>query len=102
MPVFAFKFGKTAYITDVNHIPPEQYPMLGGLDLLILEAFRFEPHFSHYSLDEAVEVAKTIGAKQTYFTHASHVFDHETINRRLPKGMALAYDGLRLTVTSEE
>ena len=94
MPVTAFRFENTAYITDVNNIPEENFQKLTNLDLLILEAFRFEKHISHYSLDEAVSVAGRIKARQTLFTHISHAFDHNTINSQLPAGISLAYDGL--------
>ena len=97
--VLGFRFGNIAYCTDTNRIPPESLAQLGGLDVLILDALRPRPHVSHFSLSEAVEMAKRIGAKRTFFTHMCHDLEHEATNASLPSGMELAYDGLRLTLS---
>ncbi|REK11470.1 MAG: MBL fold metallo-hydrolase [Planctomycetota bacterium] len=97
--VLGFRFGNVAYCTDTNTIPEESWPKLAGLDVLILDALRPKSHPTHFSLDEAVEVAKRVGAKRTYFTHMSHDLEHEATNRALPEGMELAYDGLRIPLT---
>jgi phosphoribosyl 1,2-cyclic phosphate phosphodiesterase len=94
--VLGFRFGDIAYCTDTNRIPPESKALLQGLDVLIVDALRHTPHVTHFSLDEAIETARELGAKQTYFTHMSHELDHEATNAALPAGMQLAYDGLRL------
>lgn len=99
MPVTAFRFANTAYVTDVNFIPEENFELLSDLDLLILEAFRYEKHIAHYSLDEAVAVAERIGARRTLFTHLSHAFDQEEVDKFLPATMSLAYDGLHISLT---
>ena len=99
MPVTAFRFGKTAYITDVNFIPDEHFSLLEDLDLLVLEAFRYEPHVSHYSLDEAVAIATKIGAKKTLFTHISHDLDHDKVSKNLPGSISLAFDGLKIDLS---
>ena len=70
--------------------------MLQDLDVLILDALRQTPHPAHFTLAEAVEMARRIGARKTYFSHMTHQLGHEATNRELPDGMALAYDGLRL------
>jgi phosphoribosyl 1,2-cyclic phosphate phosphodiesterase len=97
--VLGFRFGNVAYCTDTNGIPPESWPLLAGLDVLVLDALRPKPHPTHYSLDEAVDVARRVGAKRTYFTHMSHDLEHEATNALLPQGMELAYDGLRVPLT---
>jgi phosphoribosyl 1,2-cyclic phosphate phosphodiesterase len=97
--VLGFRFGNLAYCTDTNGIPPESRPLLEGLDVLVLDALRAKPHPTHFSLAEAVEVARELGARRTYFTHMSHDLEHEATNRDLPEGMELAYDGLRLPLT---
>ena len=94
MPVLGFRIGAFAYLTDTNHIPPEAYERLHGLDVLVLDALRHEPHRSHFTIPEAIEVARRIGAKKTYFTHMTHTVLHAEEDRRLPEGMALGYDGL--------
>ena len=94
--VLGFRIGNIAYCTDTNEIPAESMALLEGLDLLILDALRWRSHVTHFSLDEAVEVARQLGPKQTLFTHLSHDLDHEETNRKLPGNMQLAYDGQRI------
>ena len=97
--VLGFRFDNIAYCTDTNEIPPETMQRLKGLDVLILDALRPQPHVTHFSLDQAVEVAGRIGARQTFFTHMSHELEHEATCKSLPDGMDLAYDGLRIPLT---
>jgi phosphoribosyl 1,2-cyclic phosphate phosphodiesterase len=94
--VLGFRAGNVAYCTDVNAIPPESIARLAGLDVLVLDALRPRGHATHFSLEEAIEVARQLAPRQTYFTHMSHELEHETTNATLPDGMALAYDGLRI------
>ena len=94
-----FRIGNIAYCTDVNEIPEQSWSLLDGLDVLILDALRERPHVTHFSLDEAIEAARRTGAKQVYFTHICHDLDHEATNRRLPAGMSLAHDGLRIPLS---
>jgi phosphoribosyl 1,2-cyclic phosphate phosphodiesterase len=94
--VLGFRFGDVAYCTDTNHIPVETWALLEGLDVLILDCLRPRPHATHFGLDEAIDVAHRVGARRTLFTHISHELEHETTNAQLPRGMELAYDGLRL------
>jgi phosphoribosyl 1,2-cyclic phosphate phosphodiesterase len=98
--VLGFRIGKVAYCTDTNEIPDTSWPLLRDLDVLILDALRRRPHPTHFCLDEAVRAAKRIGARRTYFTHMSHDLDHEATNAMLPAGIELAYDGLRIPLTS--
>ncbi len=93
LPVLAFRFGGFGYVTDVNHIPDEAMAKLHGLELLILDAVRFDPHVTHFGLYEALDVVKVLQPKQTLFTHLSHRFDHDAVNADLPPGCALAFDG---------
>ena len=97
--VLGFRFGNVAYCTDTNEIPTESLPLLANLDVLILDALRPQPHATHFSLDEAIVAAEKTGARRTVFTHMSHNLEHEATNARLPAGMELAYDGMRLPLT---
>lgn len=97
--VLGFRFGNIAYCTDTNRIPPESWPLLEGLDVLVLDALRLKPHPTHFSLKEAVEVAQRVGAKRTLLTHMSHDIEHAATSASLPAGIELAYDGLRLPLT---
>jgi phosphoribosyl 1,2-cyclic phosphate phosphodiesterase len=94
MPVLGYRIGGFAYLTDTNQIPDESLELLKDLELLVLDALRPRPHATHFSLDQAVEVAGKIEARQTVFTHVSHMLDHEETNKGLGKGMELAYDGM--------
>ncbi len=97
--VLGFRIGNVAYCTDTNEIPPASEALLQGLDVLVLDALRARPHITHFSLDEAVDAAARLQPKRVYFTHISHELDHEATNARLPAGMELAYDGLRIALT---
>lgn len=97
--VLGFRFGNVAYCTDVNKIPPESMDLLQGLDVLVLDALRPRPHVTHFSLDEAIEVARKLTPKRTIFTHIAHDLGHAATNAKLPTGMELGYDGLRVNLT---
>lgn len=97
LPVLGFRIGNFSYITDANSIPNETYSLLEGSEILVLNALQKEPHISHFTLEQAIEQARRIGAKNTYFTHISHRLGvHEEIEKELPEGVHLAYDGLKL------
>lgn len=99
LSVYGFRVGNFTYITDANYISPEEIEKIKGSDILVLNALRHEPHISHFTLEEAIALAKEIGAKQTYFTHASHQLGlHATLNEALPEGMYMAYDGLQIEI----
>lgn len=97
--VLGFRFGNVAYCTDVSEIPAASWSLLEGLDTLVLDALRTRPHPTHLCLDEAVAIARRLRPRQTLFTHISHDLDFESTNARLPSGMALAYDGQRISLT---
>ena len=99
MPITGFRFGKAAYLTDVSDIPEASFPLLEGLDYLVLSALRYQPHPSHATVSQAIAWAERIGAKQTWLTHIAHELGHEETNHNLPTGIALAYDGLELAVS---
>lgn len=99
--ILGFRVGNVAYCTDTNQIPPESMAMLEGLDILILDGLRPEPHITHFSLGEAVEIARRLAPVRAYFTHISHRLEHDETNRELPPGMELAYDGLRIPLGTE-
>ncbi|WP_439489007.1 MBL fold metallo-hydrolase [Algoriphagus sp.] len=99
LPVLGFRIGDFTYITDANYISEESLRLIEGTETLVLNALRRESHISHFTLAEAISVAKRTGAKQTYFTHISHQLGlHSAVEEELPEGIALAYDGLQLTL----
>ena len=93
-PVLGFRLGAFAYLTDCSRIPEASWPLLGDLDVLVLDALRERPHPTHFSLGEAVDAARRIGSRRTFFTHICHDLGHEATSAKLPPSMQLAYDGL--------
>ncbi len=100
MPVFGFRFGKFTYITDANRIEPNEKEKIKGSEVLVVNALRHKTHISHFTLDEAIDLVTELKVPQAYFTHVSHQLGkHADINKELPGGMQLAYDGLTLSFT---
>jgi phosphoribosyl 1,2-cyclic phosphate phosphodiesterase len=97
MPVYGFRFGKVTYITDANRIDESEKEKIWGSEVLIINALRKEKHISHFSLAEAVDLAKELRIPQAYFIHISHQLGlHAEVEAELPEGIHLAYDGLEL------
>jgi phosphoribosyl 1,2-cyclic phosphate phosphodiesterase len=95
--ILGFRIGPFAYITDTNGVPPASMKLLEGIEVLALDGLRpSPPHPTHFTIDEAIACAKEIGARMTYLIHLTHDIDHEPFAATLPKGVALAYDGLEL------
>ena len=95
MPILAFRIGNMAWVTDMTEMPEESNVFLENLDCLIMNALRLEPHWTHQSLPEAIERAKNISAKETYFIHASHHIGlHADVEKMLPEHMYQTYDGM--------
>jgi phosphoribosyl 1,2-cyclic phosphate phosphodiesterase len=97
--VLGFRFGNIAYCTDTNAIPDESWPLLAGLDVLVLDCLRPTRHPTHFSLDEAVAVAARVGAKRTLLVHMAHDIRHADVALRLPAGVEFAVDGLEVPLT---
>jgi len=98
LPVAGFRFGNAAYLTDMNRIPAASLPLLEGLDVLILDALRPQPHPSHANLAEALEWVERVRPRRAWFTHMSHEVDHEATEKTFPEHVRLSYDGLRLPI----
>lgn len=101
MGITGFRFGRTAYMTDVSAIPEESFALLKDLDHVVLSALRHKPHPSHATVEQAVEWAQRIGAKHTWLTHIAHELSHEKTNAMLPPEIRLAYDGLTFPIELE-
>jgi phosphoribosyl 1,2-cyclic phosphate phosphodiesterase len=96
LPILGFRIGDAAYCTDVSEIPAESWELLEGLDTLVLDALRDTPHPTHFSLGQALEVVQRVRPRRAYFTHVSHSLEYHATNARLPDGVELSYDGLRI------
>ncbi len=94
--VLGFRVGNVAYCTDVSHIPESSFELLEGVEVLVLDALRADPHATHFSIDEAIEAAQRIGAKKTWFTHCACKLNYETVNPLMPDGIEIGYDGLQI------
>jgi phosphoribosyl 1,2-cyclic phosphate phosphodiesterase len=92
--VFGYRLDALGYLTDVKAVSDDVVARLRGVRLLVLNALFDEPHPSHLSIAEAVEVARAVGAPRTLFTHLTHRFTHVELAARLPEGIEPAYDGL--------
>ena len=95
--VFGYRLDGLGYLTDVKAVPQDVVTRLRGVRLLVLNALFEQPHPSHLSIGEAVEVARAVGAPRTLFTHLTHRFRHAELAARLPEGIEPAYDGLVAT-----
>ena len=93
-PILGWRTGRFAYLTDCSVIPTESWPLLDGLDVVVIDALRDRPHPTHFTVAEAIDAARRIGAARTYFTHMCHDLPHAATCARLPETMQLAYDGL--------
>jgi phosphoribosyl 1,2-cyclic phosphate phosphodiesterase len=101
MDVHGYRFGDFTYITDANHIDDSEKEKIKGTQVLVINALRKEKHLSHFTLQEAIDLATELEIPTTYFTHLSHQMGlHDEVSASLPKGMFLAYDGLVLDVNN--
>jgi phosphoribosyl 1,2-cyclic phosphate phosphodiesterase len=98
LEVYGYRFGRFAYVTDCNAIPEESFELLAGVEVLILDALRYRPHSTHFSVAEALQVAARVGAGRTILTHLAHDIDHDAPAVALPAGVELGYDGLTFDV----
>jgi phosphoribosyl 1,2-cyclic phosphate phosphodiesterase len=97
LPILGFRIGDFTYITDAKTVSDETIAKVSGTKILVVNALQRQSHISHFTLEEAIDFAAKIGAEQTYFTHISHNLGlHEEVEKELPYGIKLAYDGLTL------
>lgn len=100
LPIMAYRIGELAYITDMKTIKEPEMEYLNDVDTLVVNALRYAPeHHSHQSVDDAVAFAGRVGARQTFLIHSCHGIGlHAEVNRKLPKGIQLAFDGQEVEV----
>ena len=95
LPVYGFRIGNFAYITDANYVPEESKEKLYGVKYMVINALRKEKHISHFSLREAIDLIREISPKKAFITHISHQMGlHNEVSKELPPEIMLAYDGL--------
>jgi phosphoribosyl 1,2-cyclic phosphate phosphodiesterase len=93
MKVMGYRLGKFAYVLDIRQFTPEVITALEGVETLVLSALRHRPSPAHFTVEEGVEFARSVGAKMTWLSHIAHDLDHEETNRSLPRDIQLSYDG---------
>ncbi|MCB1057105.1 MAG: MBL fold metallo-hydrolase [Acidobacteria bacterium] len=98
LEVFGYRFGRFAYVTDCSEIPEASFALLEGVEMLILDALRYHPHPTHFTVEQALEAAQRIGARRTVFTHMNHDVDYRRPQVTLPEGIEFGYDGLRIVL----
>ena len=99
LPVTGYRIGALAYLTDFNGIDDRQLDKLRGVDVLVINALRYEKHISHFTVDEAVEISRRVHARRTYLTHMSHQIGlYADKKDTLPAGVEFAWDGLRIEI----
>jgi phosphoribosyl 1,2-cyclic phosphate phosphodiesterase len=95
-PIFGFRLGSAAYLTDHSEVPAETQEKLRGLDILFLDALRYTPHPTHSTIEQSLKIVNEVKPKRTFFTHICHDLPHQATNAALPPGVQLAYDGMKL------
>lgn len=102
MPVTAFRFGKFTYITDANRIDQKEKDKIKGSEILVVNALRKEPHISHFTLQQAIDLVNELEIKEAYFTHISHQLGkHEEVSAQLPHNIHLAHDGMKMEIAGD-
>ena len=97
--VTGYRIGRMAYLTDFKHIADEEIEKLRGVEVLVVNALRFAPHDSHFNVDEALALVERVAPREAYLTHMSHEIGlYAETESRLPEGVHLAYDGLKITI----
>jgi len=99
LQVFGFRFNDFAYLTDVKTVEEKELEKLKGLKILVVNALRIKPHYSHFNLEEALAFIKIVKPEKAYLTHISHLLGfHDDVQQTLPKNVFLAYDNLQLNI----
>jgi phosphoribosyl 1,2-cyclic phosphate phosphodiesterase len=98
LPVLGFRIGSFAYLTDCSLIPDTSWPLLEGVQTVVIDALRRRPHSTHFNIDQALEAVSRMGATRAWFTHVTHDLGHAETCASLPRGVELAYDGLVIEV----
>jgi phosphoribosyl 1,2-cyclic phosphate phosphodiesterase len=96
LPVAGYRFGSAAYLTDMNAIPDSSLPLLENLDVLLIDALRWDRHPSHNNVEQALHWIDRIQPRRAFFTHIAHELGHAETEAALPAHVRLAYDGLRI------
>ena len=99
LPIFGYRIGGVAYITDMLTISDDEIEKLKSLDVLIINALRQKEHISHQTLDDALRIIKRVSPRKAYLIHMSHQMGlHDEVSKQLPGNVCFAYDGLQIEI----
>jgi phosphoribosyl 1,2-cyclic phosphate phosphodiesterase len=98
LPIYGYRLGGFAYLTDCSRIPESSWPLLAGVRVLVIDALRDAPHPTHFTVGQALEAVARVAPDRALLTHVSHDLGHAATSSRLPPRVELAYDGLSLDV----
>lgn len=96
--ILGYRIGDMAYLTDVSEIPEQSLPLLEGLEILLLDCLRHQPHPTHINLEQSLAYSRLINASSTYMIHMTHELEYEALSRLLPESVHVGFDGLKLDV----
>ncbi|MFM1910862.1 MAG: Beta-lactamase domain protein [Pseudomonadota bacterium] len=94
--ILGYRIGNMAYLTDLSDIPETSLALLHGLEVLMLDCLRYQPHYTHINVEQSIAYAGLINARNSYFIHMTHDLEYEKLSAELPDDMYVAYDGLNL------
>ena len=98
IPALGYRFNDVAYTPDVNDIPERSIPALENLDLWIIDALRYAPHPSHFSVADALSWIKRMKPRRAIITNMHSDIDYEVFRQELPEGIIPGYDGMQVTI----
>lgn len=101
LDIYGYRIGGLGYVTDGSHLPPESEALLEGVDTLVINALKREPHSTHFSLYQALEVVERLQPRRAWFVHMCHFLGHDETNEELPPHVQLAYDGLTFDIAAD-
>jgi len=96
--ILGYRVRGFAYLTDCSGIPEHSMQLLRNLDVLMITGLRPEPHRTHFSVGQSLEVIRELKPRRAILTHISHLLEHEATNATLPENVELAYDGMAFEV----
>lgn len=96
--IYGYRIGDIAYLTDVSAIPDSSLALLKGLKLLLLDCLRYTTHYTHINLEQSLQYASHIAAEKTYLIHMTHELEYMELTTKLPDGVYVGYDGLKIKV----
>ena len=96
--IYGYRIGDLAYLTDVSSVPESSMALLNNLDILLLDCLRYTSHYTHVNLEQSLDLASKIDAKETYLIHMTHDLEYEALSTQLPDNIFVGYDGFKVTI----